>query len=231
MAKETFAYTTGKTVIAHFFDRATGYVFVTNGSSSAALVDANWATYRVPLVEQGTASGSYVLSKPAGLSDTVVYDVLLYEEVGQTPTTDLLIGQGEFGPRADSLAADIAAAKASADSAASQTLASALRAALGLADDDLDDQLDAILAASAGGGTVGPGSIEWELTINDTDGDPIGGVEVWITTDEEGDDTIAGTLTTDNFGKVRFMLDAGTYYVWQQRSGYDFSNPTTTTVA
>ncbi len=79
--------------------------------------------------------------------------------------------------------------------------------------------------------TTGPGSIEWDLIINDAGGDPIDGCAVWITTDEAGSDTIAGTLYTDALGQVTFMLDAGTYYVWRQRTNYTFTNPDTTTVS
>lgn len=83
-----------------------------------------------------------------------------------------------------------------------------------------------------GGGTVGEGSIEWEITIQDTGGTPIGGVEVWITTDNDpSGNIVAGTLTTDNFGVVTFMLDAGTYYRWAQRAGYNFTHPQTFVVS
>jgi hypothetical protein len=30
---------------------------------------------------------------------------------------------------------------------------------------------------------------------------------------------------------ITFYLDAGTYYVWQERGGYNFTNPVTATVA
>jgi hypothetical protein len=81
------------------------------------------------------------------------------------------------------------------------------------------------------GGAGGSGSIEWDVTVNTSGGSPISGVQVWVTTDAAGDDVVAGTLTTDNFGVVTFMLDAGTYYVWQQLGGYNFTNPQEITVA
>ena len=42
---------------------------------------------------------------------------------------------------------------------------------------------------------------------------------------------LAGTLSTDALGKVTFMLDAGDYYGWVQVAGFNFTNPTTFTVA
>jgi hypothetical protein len=52
-------------------------------------------------------------------------------------------------------------------------------------------------------------------------------VQVWITTDEAGANVVAGALLTNANGEVTFMLDAGTYYVWRERGGYNFSNPQT----
>lgn len=82
-------------------------------------------------------------------------------------------------------------------------------------------------AASASGS----GATAYSITVEDESNDPIDGVEVWITTDAAGLNVIAGTLTTDAMGLAIFMLDAGDYYVWRQRSGYNFTNPVAITVS
>ena len=78
---------------------------------------------------------------------------------------------------------------------------------------------------------VGAGGVETTIAIDDPDGTPLQGVEVWITTDVSGSNTVAGSAYTDNFGQATFYLDAGTYYVWKQKPGYEFSNPASITVS
>jgi hypothetical protein len=78
-------------------------------------------------------------------------------------------------------------------------------------------------------GAGGSGAIAKTITI--TNGaSPLDGVEVWVTTDSAGTNVVAGTLSTNSFGQVTFMLDAGNYYVWTQLAGYNFTNPTSITV-
>lgn len=76
----------------------------------------------------------------------------------------------------------------------------------------------------------GVGSSSCTLTV--TDGtNPVENVEVWITTDSAGTNIIGGTLYTNSSGQVTFMLDSGgTYYIWKQKDGYNFTNPETWTV-
>lgn len=76
----------------------------------------------------------------------------------------------------------------------------------------------------------GPGGTETTIYVEDGSSNPIQGVEVWLTTDSAGTNTIAGTIITDNFGNATFYLDAGTYYVWKQKPLYSFTNPTQITV-
>lgn len=95
-------------------------------------------------------------------------------------------------------------------------------------------QIDAQLSSTHGAGSwgssaVGTGSVSVTLTIT-ADGSPIDGVAVYVTTDAAGTSITAGTLYTNAFGHVTFQLDPGTYYVWKQCSGYNFTNPETTTV-
>lgn len=76
---------------------------------------------------------------------------------------------------------------------------------------------------------AGAGAITWTYTI--TDGtDPLEGVDVWVTSDVAGTDVLASG-TTNSSGVVTFYLDAGTVYVWSQKSGYTFTNPDTEVVS
>jgi hypothetical protein len=82
---------------------------------------------------------------------------------------------------------------------------------------------------------IGPGAISHPVTVTEADlVTPIDGVAVWVTTDAAGANVIAGTLYTDALGRINgtvgFMLNAGTYYLWRERSGYNFANPTQFTV-
>jgi hypothetical protein len=83
---------------------------------------------------------------------------------------------------------------------------------------------------SSVGGVVGSGAISHEITVN-VAGSPSDGVEVWVSTDSSGSNVVAGTLVTDAFGKATFMLDAGTYYLWAQKAGNNFANPTSFSVS
>lgn len=84
---------------------------------------------------------------------------------------------------------------------------------------DTGTTLPAQIITGAGGG----GAISTPITI--TDGiNPLDGVEVWVTTDAAGLHVIASG-TTDALGLVTFMLDAGSYFVWKQLAGYNFTNP------
>jgi hypothetical protein len=85
-------------------------------------------------------------------------------------------------------------------------------------------------ALTGGGSAIGSGAISHEITVN-VGGSPSDGVEVWVTTDSSGTNVVAGTLVTDAFGKASFMLDAGSYYLWAQKSGANFTNPTSFSVS
>ena len=93
----------------------------------------------------------------------------------------------------------------------------------------IPNQVDA--NALTGGGSGGSGSIEKTITVCDNSSNPLDGVAVWVSTDIAGTNVVAGTSYTDAFGNVTFMLDAGTYYGWQQLAGYNFTNPTSFTVS
>lgn len=83
------------------------------------------------------------------------------------------------------------------------------------------------LPSNSGGATAEAGAIEWTYNVtNDFTGEPIPDVDVWVTSDEEGSLTL-GAGRTDAYGNVTFYLDAGTVYVWCQKSGWNFTNPDT----
>lgn len=78
----------------------------------------------------------------------------------------------------------------------------------------------------------GAGSIEFTYTVyQDDDTTPIEGVAVYVTSDLAGANIVAGTKRTDSSGEVVFYLDAGTYYLWRQHGGWNFTNPDTEVVA
>lgn len=78
--------------------------------------------------------------------------------------------------------------------------------------------------------TKGPGGTIFTHTVNDGAGQPVAGVEVWITTDRAGTKVIAGPLTTDGDGEAVFVLKPGDYYLWKLLAGWNFDNPESITV-
>ena len=77
--------------------------------------------------------------------------------------------------------------------------------------------------------SVGP--VYETLNIIDALSAPIDGVDVRISTDSGGDNTIQSGFT-DALGDVTFRLDVGSYYVHLQKAGINFlTNPQTLTVS
>lgn len=92
----------------------------------------------------------------------------------------------------------------------------------------LVDYVDAPISTRV---TFGEGSTIFEVLVTETDQvTPIEGVACWVTTDYAGSNLIAGTLYTTQSGYVTFYLDPGSYYIWRQRSGWNFANPQQITV-
>ncbi len=80
---------------------------------------------------------------------------------------------------------------------------------------------------------AGAGATEWTYTLTSTvaPNNPIADADVWVTSDEAGNNVIASG-TTDANGVVTFYLDDGsTVYVWRQKSGWNFTNPDTEVVS
>jgi hypothetical protein len=86
------------------------------------------------------------------------------------------------------------------------------------------DRLDVAVSSRVSAGT---GAIAYTTTVTaPTTGAPIEGVAAWVTSDSAGANVIAGTQYTSASGVCTFMLDAGSYYMWLQLSGWNFNNPT-----
>lgn len=82
----------------------------------------------------------------------------------------------------------------------------------------LSDQIDIL--------TGGGGATSDTITVNDAEGSPLDGVDVWITSDNAGVDSgtkVAGSKYTDSNGEVTFQLDDGTYWLHCQLAGQDFT--------
>lgn len=85
--------------------------------------------------------------------------------------------------------------------------------------------------SAAGSSSAGVGAISWPYTLtNALTGLPIADADVWITSDSGGANVLASGRTNAS-GVVTFMLDAGTVYVWRQKSGWNFTNPDTEVVS
>jgi len=74
------------------------------------------------------------------------------------------------------------------------------------------------------------GEVLWTYTETDSgSGLPVGDVDVWATTDLNGANVVVNGRTNQE-GKVTFGLDAGTYYIWRQKYGRNYTNPLTLTL-
>lgn len=81
-----------------------------------------------------------------------------------------------------------------------------------------------------GYGLLGAGATAKEILVEQADGTDLSGVDVWVTSDSSGINVVASGQT-DAFGKVTFYLDPGSYFVWSQKPGTNFTNPASLTVA
>lgn len=95
----------------------------------------------------------------------------------------------------------------------------------------LDLLIDAVKAKTDLITGTGAGAVTFTYTLTSSiDSAPIPDAAVWVTTDAAGEEIVASG-STDAAGQVTFYLDAGTYYLWRQKAGWNFSNPDTETVA
>jgi hypothetical protein len=78
---------------------------------------------------------------------------------------------------------------------------------------------DLALLQSIGGGA---GATLRTFTITHAiTGSPLDGVEAWVTTSNDPNGNLVASDTSDSDGIVEFMLDNGTYWLWQQLAGFN----------
>jgi hypothetical protein len=95
----------------------------------------------------------------------------------------------------------------------------------------LGTRLDAQVSGVASGGSPGSGGSQFIYVLTETGtGDPIPDADIWATTDSAGQVVVASGRTNQQ-GQVIFWLDPGTVYIWRQKTGWNFTNPDTETVA
>ena len=97
--------------------------------------------------------------------------------------------------------------------------------AIGLAEID-SAVIDAINAQSPGSGAI---TFTYTLTSSE-DSTAVTGADIWATSDQAGNTVVASGVTDAN-GQMVFYLDAGTYYIWAQKPGWNFDNPDTEVVS
>lgn len=98
-------------------------------------------------------------------------------------------------------------------------------------------EVDSVLTAAHGTGTwqgnlgiVYPSGVQCNI-LSQVDGIPEDGVDVWVSTDAQGNNVVAGVYTTTMSGIVSCLLDPGTYYIWRRKGGVTFAqNPEQITV-
>lgn len=97
---------------------------------------------------------------------------------------------------------------------------------------DIKAKTDNLPTTPASASTLlGSGAITFTYTVtNSGTGLPIADADVWATTDAAGANIVASGRTDQN-GQVTFYLDAGTIYIFTQKSGVNFVNPDQETVA
>jgi hypothetical protein len=140
-----------------------------------------------------------------------------------TPTPSNAADTTAIKAKTDNLPSDPAdeSAVEAAITAASSPLATAAALAV------VDALVDSLMLA-VGGGT---GAVSFTYTITSSvDGTAVSGVDVWATSDIAGE-TVLAYGKTNPAGKVTFMLDTGTVYIWRAKSGWVFTNPDTEVVA
>ncbi len=68
--------------------------------------------------------------------------------------------------------------------------------------------------------TGGAGALQKTLGLT-VGGSPLEGASVWVATDAAGANLVAGPLVTSSQGEVTLLVDAGTFFAWVQKDGYD----------
>jgi len=198
-------------------------------SATPALVDpvsldlAGWqgglVTCTKEVDDDGVETGWYADWTDTGLTASGLYSIRFFNTA--TPTRDASAVGTQFDPTEYLLANQVTMLANQVTMLANQVTMLANQVSMA-----------ATLASIASVvGVVGEGAVETNVYTQDGSGNPLDGVEVWITSDSAGSVPVAGPLVSDAMGLTTFMLDAGTYYLWRQLSGMNFQNPQTLVVA
>lgn len=156
---------------------------------------------------------------------TVDTDLLTYDYLGKFITADATVDDQQPGALWSDYALAHLLQLLNLDATISSRLASASYTAPPTAA-DIDTELSGTHGAGSWLRSSGSGSVEFVYTVTAAIDlvTPIGQTLVWVTTDSAGNNLVASGYT-DDFGDVTLYLDAGTYYFWRKKSGYDFTNP------
>lgn len=74
------------------------------------------------------------------------------------------------------------------------------------------------------------GATHHRVIVQDVGANPIADADVWVSSDEDGS-TVVASGRSDSNGHFRFWGDTGvTYWIWAQKDGVDFTNPTAAAV-
>ena len=218
---------------AHFATGAALYAVLLNESSqpwNGATFDATpttgeWASYVVALTEWST-TGLYRVTMPAGIVTPGTYQVLVYKRLGGAGTeapTDPVVWSAELAWSGSAVVGleDVPSAATVADAVWDEALSG----------HSTSGTTGAALSAAAGASNLGSGSESVRIRCL-SDGNPVDGAAVWLTSDEAGTDVVAGTVHTDATGWTpTLQMDPGDWWVWRQVSRVNFDpNPEQITV-
>jgi hypothetical protein len=188
-----------------------------------------------------SAAGSLAMDLIAGLTPARMGALTDWINGGRLDLLlDLVLSTGSTGPwtTGGGAAAPTAVENRQEMDANSTKLAAAateatLTAMKGAGFSETTDSLEAIRdrgdEAWATGG-VGPGGIAYPYGVTTSGAVPLPDVRVYVYSDVALT-TLIASGTTDNFGSITFMLDAGTYYFVSSKAGYSFVNPDVETVS
>lgn len=234
-------------------DDVPGLISGLNDPTSAVIADAVWDEAAAGHVAAGSFGAQAGTDIDAILTDTgelqpdwhdggrldLLIDAITVhltdvKGTGFVKDTDSLVDLAHTGADSDTLETlsdqvDTITAAAIADAVLDEALASHnTEDTLGNVINDLVEEEDGTyrLTSAALQSTLGAGATEFTYTLTSSvDSTPVADADIWVTTSNDPDDNVIASGTTDANGEVTFYLDAGTIYVWRQKSGWDFTNP------
>ena len=211
-------------------------LLVTTGIKAATIPAATLAVNQHVIVDSGSVTVSdktgFALSS-AGIK--AIWDFLIsgftasIASIGNLLSTNLDVAVGTRTKPADTQArvALVDVCTLNSDMRGTDNAATAANLDTQLA--TIDGVVDAIKLKTDTLG--GAGGISWTYTLTEEGtGLPIADANIWVTSDLAGKNIIASGKT-DQYGIVGFALNAGTVYVWRQKTGYNFTNPDTEVVS